>query len=186
MEPPEGAGEPPDTVWRLNKALYGLKQAPAAWEAELSKVLVEKMGFRRLDSEHGIYIRGKGNDLIILAVYVDDIVIAHRCSKPDIEAGFLTEFRSHFDIKDVGDLKFCLGIRVEQDVESGSVSLSMPAYVEELLDKVNMSGVNGKDTPFPPGLVLRKEDMPLTPEDVSAMACEPYCSYRSLVGALLY
>jgi hypothetical protein len=173
-------------VWRLNKALYGLKQAPAAWEAELSRVLVEKMGFRRLDSEHGIYIRGTGNDLIILAVYVDDIVIAHRCSKPDIEAGFLTEFRSHFDIKDVGDLKFCLGIRVEQDADSGSVTLSMPAYVEELLDKVNMSGVNGKDTPFPPGLVLRKEDMPVTPEDVSAMACEPYCSYRSIVGALLY
>ncbi len=62
----------------------------------------------------------------------------------------------------------------------------MPAYVEELLEKVNMSGVNGKNTPFPPALVLRKEDMPVTPEDVSAMACEPYCSYRSLVGALLY
>jgi hypothetical protein len=144
------------------------------------------MGFRRLDAEHGIYIRGTGNELIIIAVYVDDIVIAHRCSKPAIEAGFLTEFKSYFEIEDVGELKFCLGIRVEQDADSGSVTLSMPAYVEELLERVNMGGVNGKDTPFPPGLVLRKEDMPVTPEDVSAMAREPNCSYRSLVGALLY
>ena len=98
VEPPEGAGEPPDTVWRLNKALYGLKQAPAAWEAELSKVLVEKMGFRRLDSEHGIYIRGTGNDLIMLAVYVDDIVIAHRCSKSDIKVGPKLHQETSFDV----------------------------------------------------------------------------------------
>jgi hypothetical protein len=62
--------------------------------------------------------------------------------------------------------------------------------MEELLERVNMPGVNEKDTPFPPGLVLRKDDMPVTPEDVGAMAREPYCSYPSrspaLVGALLY
>jgi hypothetical protein len=62
----------------------------------------------------------------------------------------------------------------------------MPAYLEELLEKVNMSGANGKDTPFPPGLVLRKEDMPVTPEAAGEMARGPYCSYRSIVGALLY
>ena len=48
VEPPEGADEEPDTVWRLNKALYGLKRVPAAWEQEFARVLVHTLKFRRL------------------------------------------------------------------------------------------------------------------------------------------
>ena len=147
---------------------------------------MKKLGFRRLDAEHGIYVRGKGNSLIILAAYVDDIVIAHRCSKTEMEVGFLRELQGQFEIKDIGDLKFCLGIRIEKDEETGSVTLSQPAYIEELLEKVNLAGVRTKPTPFPPGLVLRKEDSPITEEGKHDMTLEPYCQYRSLVGALLY
>ena len=41
-------------------------------------MLVDKLGFRRLDAERGICIRGKGDCLIVLAVYVDDLVISRR------------------------------------------------------------------------------------------------------------
>ena len=135
---------------------------------------MKKLGFRRLDAEHGIYVRGKGNSLIILAAYVDDIVIAHRCSKTEMEVGFLRELQGQFEIKDIGDLKFCLGIRIEKDEETGSVTLSQPAYIEELLEKVNLAGVRTKPTPFPPGLVLRKEDSPITEEGKHDMTLEPY------------
>ena len=63
MEPPEGFGEEADTVWRLNWALYGLKQAPAAWEQEFARVQVDKLKFRRLDGDHGLYVRGSGDNL---------------------------------------------------------------------------------------------------------------------------
>jgi hypothetical protein len=64
--------------------------------------------------------------------------------------------------------------------------LSQPAYIEELLEKVNLTSVRTKPTPFPPGLVHRKEDSPITEEGKTEMTLEPYCQYRSLVGALLY
>ena len=94
--------------------------------------------------------------------------------------------QAQFEIKDIGDLKFCLGIRIEHDEETGNVTLSQPAYIEELLEKVNLTSVRTKPTPFPPGLVLRKEDSPITEEGKADMTLEPYCQYRSLVGALLY
>jgi hypothetical protein len=106
VEPPEGAGEEPDTVWLLNKALYGLKQAPVAWEQEFASVLVHKLKFRRLDGDHGLYVRGSGANLVILAVYVDDVVIAYAGSEAAMKAGFMAELQRAFDIKDIGPISF--------------------------------------------------------------------------------
>ena len=45
-----------ELVWKLNKALYGLKQAPRAWWQTCHKVLTEKLGFKRVSEEYGLYV----------------------------------------------------------------------------------------------------------------------------------
>jgi hypothetical protein len=62
-------------VYKLHKALYGLRQAPRAWDAKLDASLVS-LGFTRSTTEHGVYARGSGGELLIVGVYVDDLVIA--------------------------------------------------------------------------------------------------------------
>lgn len=61
-------------VYKLVKALYGLRQAPRAWYAKLNQSL-ESLGFKRCPYENVVYTKGEGSDNLIIAVYVDDILI---------------------------------------------------------------------------------------------------------------
>lgn len=61
-------------VYKLYKALYGLCQAPRAWYSKLSKCL-EVMGLNRCPYEHVVYTKREADECLIIAVYVDDLLI---------------------------------------------------------------------------------------------------------------
>ncbi|GJT71349.1 retrovirus-related pol polyprotein from transposon TNT 1-94 [Tanacetum coccineum] len=63
----------PDKVYYLKKALYGLKQAPRTWYAELSNFLVSK-GFSKGSIDPTLFITKKGEDILLVQIYVDDII----------------------------------------------------------------------------------------------------------------
>ena len=63
----------PNHVFKLSKALYGLKQALRAWYERLSKFLIEN-GFNRGKVDTILFIKVKGNDILIVQIYVYDII----------------------------------------------------------------------------------------------------------------
>ena len=69
---------PKGLVLMLNKALYGLKQSPREWNETLDKFLREDLRMTRLTTEQCIYVcfNEDRSEYIILAVYMDDLVIA--------------------------------------------------------------------------------------------------------------
>ncbi|GKE49989.1 retrovirus-related pol polyprotein from transposon TNT 1-94 [Tanacetum coccineum] len=65
----------PNYVYRLKKALYGLKHAPRAWYDLLSKFLLSQ-NFLKGDVDPTLFTRKKGNDILLVQIYVDDIIFA--------------------------------------------------------------------------------------------------------------
>ena len=63
----------PEYVFKLQKALYGLKQAPRQWYERLSDFLTSQ-GYDRGTSDKTLFIKKKGDDSILVQVYVDDII----------------------------------------------------------------------------------------------------------------
>lgn len=61
-------------MYKLYKALPGLRQAPRTWYIKLSKCL-ESMGLIRCPYEHAVYTKRDGQKVVIVAVYVDDLLI---------------------------------------------------------------------------------------------------------------
>lgn len=61
-------------VYKLIKTLYGLKQAPRAWYTKLNRYL-ERIGFQRCPSEHAVYTRRENGNVLVVAVYVDDLLV---------------------------------------------------------------------------------------------------------------
>ncbi|GJV57940.1 ribonuclease H-like domain-containing protein [Tanacetum coccineum] len=96
-------------VCRLVKSLYGLKQAPRKWNEKLLKVLKEN-DFVQSVNDHSLFTKSKNNKFIALFVYVDDIVVTGNCVD-EIEK-FKKFLESKFKIKDLGSLKYFLGIEV--------------------------------------------------------------------------
>ncbi|CAM9558163.1 unnamed protein product [Heterosigma akashiwo] len=67
--------EHPSKVWKLNKALYGLRQSPRIWYMELHDHLLS-LGFQRSGHESCLYVRREGGDELMVAVYVDNLVVS--------------------------------------------------------------------------------------------------------------
>ncbi len=81
MDQPQGFIHPdfPNYVCKLNKAIYGLKQAPRAWFTRLSDSLLE-FGFLPSLVDTSLFVYHRGNEHLLILIYVDDIYINHRDS----------------------------------------------------------------------------------------------------------
>lgn len=58
----------------LKKKLYGLKQATRAWNNKLNQTS-SSTGFVRTSSESCGYLKTFDDETVILAIYVDDIIV---------------------------------------------------------------------------------------------------------------
>ena len=97
---------------RLNKALYGLWQAPRAWNNKLNQILMELV-FSKCTKEPSVYQKTIKGELLVVAVYVDDLFVTGTTKKLINE--FKKDMASKFDMSDLGRLTYYLGIEVVQD-----------------------------------------------------------------------
>ena len=204
INPPEGVSVPQGFILRLHKALYGLKQAPRAWYKLVTETL-SRFGFTRCKSDPCIFIFKRFNnvsnhvDVCILAVYVDDILIAG--NSMDLIKEVKQFLADNFKIKDMGPVKTMLGINVRHDIREGVLSSDQRKMTEkivsefdtfnyELLNSRRGKSLKARDievTPMIPGQVLSStSDLP---ED--QLGNEMYVDvsklpYMRLVGCLLY
>jgi hypothetical protein len=61
-------------VRKQRKALYGFKQAPRFWYDRIDGFL-KSQGFQKSDVDANIYFKVRGNQPIILIMYVDDLFL---------------------------------------------------------------------------------------------------------------
>ncbi|KAL0641846.1 hypothetical protein Bca4012_102697 [Brassica carinata] len=178
MHPPPGLEHlvKNGNVLRLRKAIYGLKQSPRAWYNKLSTTLNGR-GFRKSELDHTLFTLNTPSGIVVLLVYVDDIIITGS-DKEEIQAtkDFL---KSVFEIKDLGEMKYFLGIEICRSKEG--FFLSQRKYTLDLLkDAGKLDGKTAK-TPLEDGYkVPREGEIENSPPFKDAKL------YRKLVGKLIY
>lgn len=158
----------------LDKALYGLKQAPRAWYSRLSNKL-KQLGFVPSKVDTSLFFYRKGNHVIFMLVYVDDIIVASS-SQEAVDAS-LRDLEKDFAIKDLGDLHYFLGIQVER--KDGELLMKQERYAREILKRVNMQLCKSVKTPL-----CTTEKLSIT--NGTRLGVEDSKRYRSIVGALQY
>ena len=106
---------------RLKKSIYGLRQASRQWYLKFDEV-IRKFNFKENEEDNCIYIKTSGSKFIILVLYVDDILLA----SSDLDMLYETKrfLSSNFDMKDLGDASYVLGIEIHRDKSKGTLGLS--------------------------------------------------------------
>jgi len=100
MQPPGfESKEFSNRVFKLGKAFYGLKQAPRAWYERLSNLLL-KNGFKRDKVDNTLFLKSKGEHLLIVQVYVNDIIFG--ATHNDLRNEFSKIMRSEFEMSMMG------------------------------------------------------------------------------------
>jgi hypothetical protein len=111
-----------DKVLKLLKSLLGLKQSQLNFNNTISDI-IESMGFKHCVSDHCLYVRWNGRDVMLLVLYVDDIVVAGS-DLAEVEM-LKADFKKRFDMKDLGVLRHYLGMAIVVKA-SKSIRRSMP------------------------------------------------------------
>ena len=115
-------------VCKLLKALYGLKQSPKSWFERFSKAITT-LSFHHSNVDHTMFLKNKRGKATVLIVYVDDTVVTeNNLDKVERLKAYL---RIEFEIKDLGKLKYFLGIKVARS--NKGIFLSQRKYVLDLL-----------------------------------------------------
>ena len=96
-------------VSRLHKSLYGLKQASRQWYSKVSSFITQH-GFTQSKADYTLFVRTTQGSFTAILIYVDDIIIAGSCMKTI--NSLKTSLDAKFKIKDLGKLKYFLGIEV--------------------------------------------------------------------------
>jgi len=120
-----------DLVCKLNKSLYGLKQAPRAWYSRIDTYLCQ-LGFKRSVADHGIYIKTYDDVKIILTLYVDDLLIL--CNKLDVILQVKEELKKEFEMTDLGEAKYILGIHLDYNFKEGIIRINQSGYTNKILE----------------------------------------------------
>ena len=169
-----------DKVWKLKKGLYGLKQAPRMWWIKLDSYL-QSIGFTRGTADHSIYVQRSDQELVILTVYVDDLLIIS--NKMSAVERTKRELKRKFEMSDMGEAHYILGIRITRDRAMRKVYLSQEKYVKNILKKFGMEDCKPISTPLEVNQGLSKSMSPQTARDREYMATIPY---RQAVGSLMH
>ncbi|KAL9249582.1 Retrovirus-related Pol polyprotein from transposon RE1-like protein [Drosera capensis] len=137
----ETAGE--NHVCRLRKSLYRLKQSPRACFEKFSKV-VQAIGFSKSSADSSLFVHRRSQGIVILHLYVDDIII----TGDDITG--IAKVKSHlskqFHTKDLGTLKYFLGIEIAK--QEKSLLRNQRKYCLDLLKESGFLGCKPVDTPM--------------------------------------
>ena len=173
MEIPPGLlGYTSSQSCKLKKSLYGLKQSNRQWYEKLSNLLLT-CGYSHAHADHSLFIKAHNSEFTALIVYVDDIVLTGN-SLAEIER-IKHILHTNFHIKDLGKLKYFLGIEVAHSDKG--ISLCQRKYCLDLLKDSGMLGCKPSSTPMDSSLRLHN--------DSSGFLDDPL-SYRRLVGRLVY
>jgi hypothetical protein len=161
-------------VCLLKKSLYGLKQAARAWNEALTETL-DKLGYRRCDSEPSLYIHKETPYLYVL-VYVDDLLLVGLLH---LLAETKRGLQAYFRVTDLGPALWFLGFEIRRMREMRRVTLTQRRYAREILEKFGMGDCKPAATPLPAGFKFHAADPAnQAPADVQL--------YQSAVGSLMY
>ena len=151
MKLPEGYAErkgislPPNAVCKLKRSIYGLKQASRQWFKKFSTALLN-LGFKRGHGDHTLFVKCCGTEFVVVLVYVDDIVIAS--TTPELASSLAEALHRQFKLRDLGDLKYFLGLEVART--SAGISFCQRKYALELLAATDMLACKPSSVPMIP------------------------------------
>jgi hypothetical protein len=157
----------------LKKSIYGIKQPSRQWYLKFDKT-IKDFSFKENIKDNCVYAKFKNGNYIFLILYVDDILLA----SSDVSLLLETKrfLSSHFEMKDLGEASFILGIEIHRDRMKGVSGLSQKTYIEKVLKKFSMHKCSASPAPIVKGDRYGEFQCPKNQYEIDQMKMVPYAS----------
>ena len=138
---PEGFSTP-GMCLLLKKALYGLTRSPLLWQNEFSAQLIQ-WGYKQVKDEPYLFI----NDWLVIFFYVDDIAVLCLPSQLPRLYQFKQQLTTRWEMRDLGDLSWFLGIRIIRDRKNRKLWLCQDSYFKKVAETYHLTDQAPVSTP---------------------------------------
>ncbi len=149
-----------------------MKQAPRAWSDKIGQYLVTS-GFQTSNVDFSLYVKKTNHGIVVVVIYVDDLIII---GDSDADISDLKKLlKRKFEMKDLGELRYFLGIEVIHSPEG--IWLLQRQYALNKLSEYGMTG-------YKPILIPLEQNVKLSVDEGDLV--EDTTMYRCIVGSLIY
>ncbi|XP_061363145.1 uncharacterized mitochondrial protein AtMg00810-like [Gastrolobium bilobum] len=134
---------------------------------------MKNFGYNQSNADHTLFIKNKDGKVTTLIVYVDDMVLT---GDDPCEMKLLQKYlEPGFDMKDLGQLKYFLGIEIARSKQG--IFLSQRKYILDLLADTGLPACKPVETP-----IEMNQTLGIFPNQVPT----DIGRYQRLVGRLIY
>jgi len=155
MEVPYGITNADNMMCKLDKAIYGLKQSASAWHQTIHAVFM-KIGFRSCGADQCVYVICSKDNYVYVCLFVDDMIIAAKTNKEIDEV--MMALKSEFKMKELGEVKFILGMEVDHDHTASTLMIRQTRYIDDVVSPFNQQ--DAVVNPCESGMKLMKMQSP--------------------------
>ena len=122
-------------VCKLQRSIYRLKQASQSWNIRFDQV-IKSFGFIQNINESCVYKKIQRNVVAFIVLFANDILLVGN------NIWVLTSIKNwlakKFDIKDLGEASYILGIKLLGDQKNKTLALSQATYIDKKLARCSM------------------------------------------------
>jgi len=147
MVQPQGFEDPKNSskVCKLQRAIYGLKQASRSWNKRFDEE-VKILGFIQSKEEPCVYKKVSGSHIVFLILYVDDILLIG--NEKSLMEQTKNSLKTIFSMKDMGEARYILGIKIYRDRSRKLIGLSQNVYINKILERFHMENSKKGNVPM--------------------------------------
>ena len=140
---------------RLLKALYGTKQAGRAWW-KVIKGKLELQRFKTSVFDPCLFVRGIGEKLILIIVWVDDLLIGYHMSNRKEFEELWKYLSEQFTISDLGEISDYVGMQIKRDIPGRTLQLSQSDNINKMCKHFEVEHLGVQKLPIKSSEVLEK------------------------------
>ena len=115
----------------MTKSSYGLKQTSKQWLEKFDSCMIEN-SYKSNERDKCIYHKSWNNSHVIVCLYVGDSLIFG--SNLHVIKETKNMLSSHFDMKDLGEANFILGMKITKTCDG--IFIDQSHYIEKNLEKI--------------------------------------------------
>ena len=155
-------------------------QGACDWYETLNKTYND-LSYTSSRADPFVWFKKEDGNYTIMDTYMDNVFSTS--NNEEEERRRKKEIGDVWEIKDVGENEYFLGMWVQQDLTSGTIQLTQWPYWELVLNWFSLEHITSRNTPLLPGIILDNNMSPKTDSEKKIMNDK---LYHSILGSVMW
>ena len=132
-------------------------------------------------ADEATFYKVDGDKFLVIAAATDDFTIV--TNSRALSTKTKAQLNQHFELVDLGDINWLLGVSITRNLEDKTISLGQQAYIEQILACFGLADARRDVTPMEPGADYHFDSPSIS---LTLLTPTEKTTYHEMIGSLMY